>query len=204
MLHSFRSAAGPLAIISFLGLLWSGSALFGAIEDALAALVPAPRRGFVRRRLVVMGMIVVFTALVVPATASSSVLSLLDSFAGAPSVLVSGPVPVLLQIAFGILDGAALFCAIYWLVPNRRVRPGAVIPGALVAATLFEAFQLLFPLYFRLEHGFGTYGATFALFFLLMTFAFWVAQITVIGAAINAELHPPVTGDAPGARTPPA
>src|SRR5260221_1857765 len=41
-LNAFRDKSGLLAVAGFAGLLWSGSALFGAIEQALAALTPCP------------------------------------------------------------------------------------------------------------------------------------------------------------------
>jgi membrane protein len=198
-LQSFHKAAGPLAVVSFIGLLWSGSSLFSAMDQGLDALYPTKQRGFVRQKLMAVMMIAVFTVLVVPATASASLLSIVTKLPNVPSFLASGPVALLLQVAFGVLDGLLLFAAIYLVVPNRPHRVSEILPGAIAAAALFEAFTLVFPLYFKLQHGFTTYGTTFALFFLLMTFAFWLAQIIMLGGAVNAELHPPEPGSFPRA-----
>ena len=190
-LHSFRAAAGPLAIVSFLGLLWSGSSLFSAMDQGLDALYPTRQRSFIRQKLMAVSMIGVFTVLVVLDVASASLASLVTTLHNLPGFLSSGAVALLLQIAFGVIDGMLLFGAIYRIVPNRPHRVREILPGAITAAVLFEAITLLFPLYFKLQHGFSTYGSTFALFFLLMTFAFWLGQIIMLCGAVNAERHPP-------------
>jgi len=199
-LHGFHKAAGVLAVISFIGLLWSGSSLFSAIDAGLDALYPVRQRGFVRQKLMAMVMIAVFTVLVVPATLSASLLPVLGKLPGAPAILSAGPMALILQVIFGLLVGVLLFGAIFYIVPNRKHRLRHILPGAVSAAFLFELLTLLFPLYFKLQHGFSTYGSTFAVFFLLMTFAFFLGQIIMLGGAVNAELHPPESGAMP--RTP--
>ena len=198
-LQSFHRAAGPLAIVSFVGLLWSGSSLFSAMDQGLDSLYPTKQRDFVRQKLMGVLMIAVFTVLVIPAAGSASLLSIITKLPNVPSFLAGGPVALITQIVFGAMDGALLFGAIYLIVPNRKHRVREIVPGTILAAVLFEAFTLLFPLYFKLQHGFSTYGTTFALFFLLMTFAFWMAQIIMLGGAVNAELHPPEPGAFPRA-----
>lgn len=200
-LHSFHKAAGPLLVLSIVGLLWTGTSLFGALEQGLDALVPGKRRGFVRQKLMGVLMIVVFTVLVALNTGSASLLSLVTHLTNVPSFVHSGVAPTVIQAIFGVVDGLLLFGAIFLIVPARRVKVRDVLPGALTAAVLFEAFTLLFPLYFTLQHGFTSYGTTFALFFLLLTFAYWVAQIVMLGGAVNAELHPPLRGSGDGSST---
>lgn len=188
-LQSFHKATGPLLIVSFVGLAWSGTSLFGALDQGLNALYPAKQRDFIRQKLMGIFMIVVFTVLVALDVGTASLLSLVTQVSAMPAVFRSGAAATLIQIAFGIFDGLLLFGAIFYIVPNRKQRLRDIIPGALTTAVLFEAFTLLFPLYFKLQHGFATYGQSFALFFLLLTFAFWVAQIIMLGAAVNAERH---------------
>ncbi len=192
-LHSFHRATGPLLALSILGLLWSGTGLFGALEQGSNALYSAKPRSFVRQKLMGVVLIAVFTVLVALEVGSASALSFVTSLPNVPGFVRSTEAATLIQVGFGIFDGLLLFGAIFVLVPNRKRRIRDVWPGALVAALLLEGFTLLFPLYFTLQHGFTTYGTTFALFFLLLTFAFWVAQITMLGGAVNVELHPPAT-----------
>src|SRR5579884_2988561 len=147
-LKAYHSAAGPLAVVSFIGLLWSGSSLFSAMDQGLDALYPTKQRGFVRQKLMALVMIAVFTVLIIPAALSATLLSTLTSLPGVPDFLRSGAIALLIQIGFGIVDGFLLFTAIYLIVPNREHRFKEILPGAITAAVLFEAFTLLFPLYF--------------------------------------------------------
>jgi membrane protein len=189
-LDAFRQRTGVLGIVAFLGLLWSGSSLFGAIDQGLASLYPCKPRGFLRQKLMAFGMILLFTLLAVPLLLSSSLLSLLESLPAAPPIFRSGPASLLIQIGAGVLDATLLFGAIYYVVPNRRMTRRQVLPGALAAGILFEGFTLVFPLYFKLSGGFATYGQAFALIFVLLFYFYVLGQIVMLGGAVNAELDP--------------
>jgi membrane protein len=186
-LHAFRDRSGLLAVVAVAGLLWGGSALFGAIEQGLCALYGCRPRDFIRQKLMAFAMILLFTVLALPLVASGSLLPALESLPAVPSFLRTGVVALLLQLAAGAFDAAVLFLAIFYVVPNRRQRIRRVLPGALAAGIMLEGLTLLFPLYFKLAGGFATWGATFALFFLLMTYVFLLGQILMIAGALNAE-----------------
>jgi membrane protein len=188
-LNGVKHHSGIFAIVGFLGLLWGGSALFGAVEQALTALYHGKGRSFVRQKLMAFGMIFLFTALAVPLVLSSALLPALQQLSFVPGLFTSGPAGLIIQVAAGVLDGSLIFLAIYYVVPNRRQRVRNVLPGAITAGVLLEAFTFIFPLYVRLAGGFNTYGATFALFFLLMTYMFFLGQITVLGGAVSAEFE---------------
>jgi membrane protein len=189
-LNSFRRRTGIYGVIGMAGLLWGGSGLFGAMDQAMGSLYPCKPRDFIPQKLMSFGMILLFTVLTVPLILSGSVLSFLERLPFVPLLLRTGPASLLLQIGAGILDASVLFGAIYYVVPHRRQRLRDVAVGSLLAAALFEGFTLLFPAYFRLAGGFATYGQTFALFFLLLFYFFVLGQIVMIGAAVNAELDP--------------
>jgi len=65
-----------------------------------------------------------------------------------------------------------------------------VWPGALVTGILFEVVTLIFPVYLTFNKGLNAYGKTFGLFFLLMTFFYFVGLITMVGAEVNSVLSP--------------
>lgn len=186
-LEGVKDKSGVFAVVGFLGLLWSGSSLFGAMEQGLSSLYPCKPRDFLQQKLMAFGMIFLFTALAVPLVLSSALLPALQSLSFVPGFLTGGPAALLIQVGAGIVDGALIFFAIYYVVPHRKQRLRHVWPGAIAAGVLLEGFTFLFPLYVHLAGGFNTYGATFALFFLLMTYMFFLGQITVIGGAVNAE-----------------
>lgn len=187
-LEAFRSRTGQLAAVGFVGLLWGGSALIGALDEAINALYPCPPRTFIRQKLMSVGMILLFTLLTVPLVLSSSLLALLGDIPGVPGFLSSGPAALVLQASLGALDGAVLLSAIYYVVPHRRQRLLHTLPGALAGGVLLEVLTLLFPLYLTVSHGFATYGKTFALFFVMLTYVYFLGQIVMVGATVNAEL----------------
>lgn len=192
-LKSFHHNSGVLLIVAVVGLLWSGSSLFGAMDQAFASLSETPTRSFIPQKLMSFAMIVLFACLLVLVVLSSSLLAVIKSLPAVPSVLAHGPAGLIFQIVFAIVAGTILFSALYFLVPKVRRNARAVIPGALTAAVLLEALSLAFPLYFKLAHGFRTYGTTFSLFFLILAYAFFLAQITVIGFAVVMEGEPQPT-----------
>src|ERR1700730_1194739 len=185
-----KSQSGVLFIIGLVGLLWGGSALFGAIEQAFAVIYHTKPRDFIRQRLIAFGMVFLFTILVGIAVATSALLPALKHIPNIPEFLYSGAAAFILQVLGGITAGFLLFGTIYFVIPNRKQQFGKIIPGALVAAVLFELITLVFPLYISLNKGLNQYGATFGLFFLLMTFFFFLGLITMVGVEVNSVLYP--------------
>ncbi len=82
-----------------------------------------------------------------------------------------------------------LFLLLYWIVPNRSFRFGAVWPGAALAALLFLGITELFPLYRVHFADFNRYGAAFALVLLLLTWCYFLAHIILFGLTLNAFLE---------------
>lgn len=186
-LNDFKQRPGITGLLGFAGLLWSGSSLFGAMEQGLNSLYRCKPRGFLRQKLMAFAMILLFTVLAVPLLMSSSILSIVQSLPDAPQAIHSPAVSVLLQVAAGVLDATLLFLAIYVVVPNRRTTIRRALPGALTAGVLVELFTLVFPLYFRLGGGFASYGQAFALVFVILFYFYVLGLIVVVGAAVNAE-----------------
>ena len=192
-LNTFHEHTGILGVVGVLGLLWSGSGLFGAIDKGLAALYRCKSRSFLRQKLMSFAMILVFTLLAVPIVFSSSLLPLLHSLPYLPRVFTSTTASLLIQFGAGTIFATVLFAAIFYVVPNRRQRLRSVLPGAVTAGLLFELFTLVFPLYFEFQSRAPAYGQTFALVFLVLFFFYVLGQIVMIGGSVNAELDPDVT-----------
>jgi membrane protein len=185
-----KSQSGVLFIVGLIGLLWGGSALFGSIEQAFAVIYHTKPRDFPRQRLIAFGMVFLFTILVGVAVATSALLPALKHIPNIPEFLYSGVAAFILQVAVGITAGFLLFGSMYYVIPNRKQQFRKVIPGALVAGLLFELITLLFPLYLSINNGINQYGKTFGLFFLLMTFFFFLGLITMIGVEVNSVIYP--------------
>jgi membrane protein len=187
-LDDFRRSSGVFAVIGAIGLIWSGSSLFGAMEQGLDALYGCRTRGFVRQKLMAIGMVVIFAVMAVPLVASGTLLGLLQSIPGLPDFLRSGPASLLLQAGAGVVDASLLFAIIFFVVPNRHQRVRDVIPGAISAGVIFEALTLLFPLYFGLVTNSPQWGQTFGFIFVLLFYFFLLGQIVMLGGAVNAEI----------------
>jgi membrane protein len=194
---SVKSQSGVLFIVGLVGLLWGGSALFGVMEQAFALIYHTTPRDFIRQRLIAFGMVFLFTILVGIAVATSALLPALKHIPDIPAFLYSGVAAFILQVLVGVSAGFLLFGSLYYVIPNRKQEFRKVIPGTLVAAILFELITLLFPLYISLNNGINQYGKTFGLFFVLMTFFFFLGLITMIGVEVNSVIYP-VPIDLPG------
>src|SRR6184192_1592918 len=192
-----KSQSGILFIVGLVGLLWGGSALFGVIEQAFAVIYHTKTRDFIRQKLIAFGMVFLFTILVGVAVATSAILPAIKQIPDMPLVLYSGAAAFILQVIVGTIAGILLFGSMYYVIPNRKQQFRKVIPGALVAGLLFELITLLFPLYLSINNGINQYGKTFGLFFLLMTFFFFLGLITMIGVELNSVIYP-VPIDLPG------
>lgn len=193
-INGVKQRSGLIGLIAFLGFLWVGSGLFGAMEGAFAIVYETDGRPFVRQKLMALAMMGLFTVLALVAVGSSTALAFLGRF---PQL--SGPVGAALGDAVSVLAGCLLFLVIYIVVPNRRQGLRNVWPGALFAGVAFNLLTLLFPVYLQINEGINQYGKTFAFLFIMLTFFYFFGLITMLGAEINAVLEEP-QGDASATR----
>src|SRR5258708_15800061 len=201
-LDTFKQQTGVLAVVGFVGLFLSGSALFGTMDQAFAQVYGVRPRGLVPQRLMSIGMVLLFTVLIGLDVATSSVLPAVNHLGDVvPGILTIAPVAFVLQLLVGVAAGFVLFATVYFVVPNRRQSWREVLPGAALAAVLLEMVTLLFPLYLSINRGLAAYGQTFGLLFLLWPFFSFLVLITMAGAELNSVLFPAMAGK-PRQRTP--
>ena len=174
-LGGVKQSVGWLSLVSLGGLLWSASSIFATMEFALTEIFGTPQRDMLRQRLmglVMMLLLVVAIVLTVAINAGTAFFQL-----------------KWISTIIGFIAGAAvmvaLLVALYRFVPNRTFRLSDVLPGALLAGVGIEVLSLAFPLYASIAHGFNTYGAQFALFFLLATWFYLLSQLVLLGAVYN-------------------
>lgn len=174
-LDGVKRSAGWLGVLSIAGLVWSASSIFATMEFALSQIFGTRQRDMLRQRA--MGLVMMLVL----------ILALAVTF-GANTLVNFVPLPVLgpaLSFLIGSLVMVALLVALYRLVPNRTFPVRQVVPGALIAGVCIEVLTLAFPLYARIAGGFNTYGAQFALFFLLGTWFYLLSQLILVGAVFN-------------------
>ena len=171
-----KQAAGWFGLISFVGLLWSAGNIYSTMEFALTQVFNSRRRSMLQQRLRGLAMLLLLVVVIVVMVVTNDL----------PSVL---PLASWLTWLIGFAIGAGLMVALlivlYRYVPNRYSSLADVLPGALLAGVLIEILSLGFPLYARLAGGFNTYGAQFALFFVLATWFYLLSQFVLLGAVFN-------------------
>jgi membrane protein len=195
-----RDRSGAIGIIGLLTLAWSGSAMFGVVRSSLNEVfhVQSPRP-IVLQKLVDLGLVLVFAPFFILSVVATSALRLART--ASEELHFLGDLPE--DLGFGwwvastVLPIAISFIAfffVYWLIPARRHRPRYVVPGALLAAVLFEVVKLGFTIYLE---NFASYDVVFGSLGAVVAFLFWVylsSNILLIGAEVVSELPDVMAG----------
>src|SRR5438067_13199984 len=204
-LESVKRQSGLFFLIGLGGFIWSGSSLFGAMEQSFDVIFHCPQRNFIRQKLMGFLMMLLFTLLAGIAVGTSALLPLLKLIPVVPVSWTQSASVYVLQPIIGVLSGVLLFGSLYFVVPNRKQRITEVWPGALLAGVAYYALTLLFPLYLSFNKGLNQYGKSFAFLFIVMNFFYFLGLITMLGVELDAVLHP-VPGEHPakGRRAPAA
>ncbi|TMF89276.1 MAG: YihY/virulence factor BrkB family protein [Chloroflexi bacterium] len=201
-LESLKRQSGLFFLIGLGGFIWSGSSLFGAMEQSFDVIFHCPQRNFIRQKLMGFLMMLLFTLLAGIAVGTSALLPLLKLIPVVPVSWTQSASVYVLQPIIGVLSGVLLFGSLYFVVPNRKQRITEVWPGALLAGVAFYALTLLFPLYLSFNKGLNQYGASFAFLFIVMNFFYFLGLVTMLGVELNAVLYPvpiePATANVPG------
>ena len=204
-LDAVKRQSGLFFLVALAGFIWSGSSLFGAMEQAFDLIFHCPPRPFLRQKLMGVLMMLLFTVLAGIAIGTSALLPLLKQLPVVPASWTQSATVYVLQPVVGVSAGVLLFSVLYYVVPNRRQRLAEVWPGALLAGIAFYLLTLLFPLYLSFNKGLNQYGKSFAFLFIVMNFFYFLGLITMLGVELDAVLHP-VPGEQPakGRRAPAA
>lgn len=180
MVHTATRHSGLLGIIGILGILWGGSSVGGAISTAFQPIFETGGRNFIKEKLLDIGMIFVITILLVIIVAASTYAAIVNRLAsGFP---LSGAASQVIGSLISLAAGFILFSAIYSAFPNteRRLEIRHVWVGGLVAAVLFDALNLIWPLYAHFAH-FSRYGAVLVPVLVLTAWLYFFSLILVIG-----------------------
>jgi membrane protein len=177
--------SGLLGVIGLLGVLWGGSSVGGAISTVFQAIFEVKGRSFIIEKLIDIGMIFVFTVLMVViiagTTAGALIKKLFTGFA------LPGVATFAIGTVISLIAAFLLYAAIYAVFPNveTRFKLANVWKGALVGAVLFEILSYIWPLYARYAH-FQKDGAILGTLVLLMAWVYFFAITMLIGAEVVA------------------
>jgi YihY family inner membrane protein len=172
---------GLLGIIGFVGVLWGGSSVGGAISTTFQAIFEVKGRSFIVEKLIDIGMIFIFTTLmivIILATTAGAIMQRL--FSGFP---LSGVTTTAIGTAISVVAAFLLFVSIYAVFPHvePRFKLGNIWKGALAAAVIFTILSYIWPLYAHFAH-FGSHGALLGAMALLLAWIYFFSMTMLIGA----------------------
>ncbi len=182
---------GALGVIAIFGLIWSGSAIFGAAAKVVnrAWDVQKDRPIYINKPRQ-MAMALAVGLMFLTSLGASAFVRIAGEYAKAdlpaPDFLVDVGGRFMLQ-AFAAALTLATFLMMYKLLPNTKTYWQYVWPGALVATVLFEFCKASFLLYLERFGGFkDVYGSGGDILVLLL----WVyvsSLILILGAELSSE-----------------
>ena len=183
LVHSVQDNAATLGIIGGIGLLWSSTSLFSALESALNIVYDRPNRPFLRGKTVAASMmggllVTLFASLVVGALGVEVLRQYL------PSVATSQAVAYVLSIAVSLLGVFVFLLVVYQLLPNTPVSVAEAMPGAVWAAIVLEASFQVLPIFVR----YADVNVTLRVLggpAILLIWLYVMANVIVFGAELN-------------------
>lgn len=199
---------GAFGIVAFATLLWSGSRIFQALRLALdAASRVTGRRPILQAKARDLAATLLIGPLMLLSVASTAFIETVRyvvtnlgetvpflEFLGAETIWL----PALRLVP--LVTSALLFELAYVMLPNLRVRWIHALPGALLAAVLFEAGKLGFAWYVANLASFSLVYGSLSAVIVLMVWIYISAMILLIGAKFSSEFP----RGRPGARNPEA
>jgi membrane protein len=188
-LQNVEVQRGTATAISVVLLIISGRGVFVALVHALDIAFEAPRaRSFIPNLLLAFELLFgvgLLALLSVGVTAAIQVLASVPIIGYGPyadSVLLT---PIQFAISFAI--SLAMFALLYRWAPNIRVSWKDILPGAVVAALLFEVAKLLFVYYVRLFMGADSVYGAIGSVIVLLTWCYFASMILLLGAEVSSE-----------------
>lgn len=193
------AARGVLGVLGLAGVIWSASAIFGAMRTALNVVWDIERkRPLVQQKLIDLSLVLGVGLFFLLSLGSTTLLQIVRNLTDEALGPISQATGVLWNAAFLVLPGILSFMGftvLFHFLPNTQVRWREALFGALIAALLFEVGKNAFAIYVR---NFGNYQATYGALGGLFAFLFWTylsASFMLLGAEAAAELPRVLRGD---------
>ena len=179
ILKAIRRSAGGLAALSVVLALYSGTGAVVALSHALNKIHRVEDEGnFFVKRLDAFKWLALFALMVIGSV----------TVAGWGQ-WVPGWGPSIVSLVVGLALNLAIFATAFKFLPRMRRKWEDVLPGALIAAGVFELLKWFGTLY--ISRGAETRSATFGAFATaagLLVASYLLAQITLLTAEVNAVL----------------
>jgi membrane protein len=184
---------GTLSVFSLVGLIWTASAMFGAISKAVNRawnVEGSPPFYIAKLRHIAMALSTgVLLALSSVLVTSRVFISRIEESLGdvLPLLFLSNFGYLLFTELISVLMAFAIFLIIYKFVPHTDTDWSDIWVGALVAALLFEIGRNAFVFYLNNFGNFGQIYGSLASVVVLLVWIFISALILIIGAEVASE-----------------
>jgi membrane protein len=184
---------GTLSVFSIVGLIWTASAMFGAISRAVNRawnVEGGPPFYIEKLRHIAMalgtGVLLMVSSLLIT---SRVFLAHVEEFIGdvLPFLFLSNYVYLVFTGLISVLMAFAVFLVIYKFIPHTDTDWRDIWLGALAAALLFELGRNAFVLYLNNFGNFGQIYGSLAAIMVLLVWIFISALILIIGAEVASE-----------------
>jgi len=183
--------SGGVLSFALVGTLWAASSGVASLMEALNIAYDAGEtRPFWKRRLIALGLTLIFALLVLGGSALIMIGHRLGNWL--ERTLSLRPALAFISNVAGYLTGFGLLLAgialLYYFAPNVEPSKRRVIPGALFASTGVVIGSLLFSLYLRVApSASATYGSLGAVV-TLMLWLYIIGLLLLVGGEINSEV----------------
>ena len=185
------SIHGFLGVVSFFGLFWSASLMFGAITRSVNRAWDIHKdRPFYIDKVRNIGMALSVAPLFLLSISSTAALQMLEGVelpvVGSMDVLHDGIIGTLSRI-LPFLFSLTIFLLIYKFTPNTQTLWRYIWPGALLAAVLFEVSKSIFVFYVDNYANYEQVYGSLASFIVLLAWTYFSGLILITGAEFTSE-----------------
>ena len=182
---------GILGLAGLVGMIWTASAIFGAVSRAVNRVWDIRQdRPFVVDKLRHIGMAFCVGVLFLLSLAATSALQFVEGIdlpgIGRATALEGGAAAIVAR-ALPFVFSLAIFLLIYKLVPNTWTYWRYVWPGALLAAVLFEVGKSLFVYYVDNFADYGKVYGSLGSVVVLLGWTYVSSMILIVGAEFASE-----------------
>jgi membrane protein len=183
------ASRGPSQVISIVLLFFTASGIFEPLEVALNRVWGCARnRSYFKNQLLGLGLIFACGALVLISTVFTALNNQFLTQAARPAASAANVLGLIFFKLAAVPMSMLMLFLIYWLLPNRKVKPASIVPAAILVGFLLEVLKYInlwtWP-YLRaklqLEYGPFYYTVT------ILLWGFLAAMIVLAGAAWSAQ-----------------
>ena len=185
---TYYTATGTVLSVSALTALWSaGRGIYGLMNGLNAAYEVRETRGYLHTRILSMwytfGFLSVLLLTLILQVFGNSLLGFLMNMDGTLFRFLTEVVD--LRFFLLLVLQTSLFTAMYAVLPNRKNRASACIPGALLSSIGWLIFSDLFSMYVEHLSGYATFFGSVYAVALSMLWLYFCICILFYGAALN-------------------